>query len=236
MPRAARKCVDSRSPPAAGARKHVTGGLEVPRPGRWGDRPRSHEGDGSWALPPGTRIAESPGVEQTARDIPTSRSEGWSAQSGEGAGMKPSEVRRRILTEHAKLRGLLAELESLVQLVAKGHPEPAEALRERGIEFHDFFLDHLQLEDAILVTALREADAWGEERAALVAREHLEQREMMADMLVRLKDAQRQSGELAADLLELTVRIREDMEQEEQVLLDSRILRDDVVSIDMNSG
>ena len=70
-------------------------------------------------------------------------------------------LRRRILDDHSRLRGLLAELESLLDHFQAGHPDAGPLLRERGRTLQRFFLDHLALEDAILLPALRDADAWG---------------------------------------------------------------------------
>ncbi len=150
--------------------------------------------------------------------------------------MRPSEVRRRILEEHARLRGLLSEVESLVELLRQGHEEMEPSLRERGTELHDFFLRHLELEDVILVTALREADGWGDERAGLIACEHREQRELMSQIHARLIDGGCPGQTLARELGELSVRIREDMCEEERVMLDERVLRDDVIAIDVKTG
>ena len=92
---------------------------------------------------------------------------------------RPSSVRQRILDDHEALRVLLAEVEELVRGTRAGDPDAAATLPERGRALRAKFLDHLALEDAHLVPALRAADAWGEERARRVEKEHAEQRERM---------------------------------------------------------
>jgi iron-sulfur cluster repair protein YtfE (RIC family) len=153
----------------------------------------------------------------------------------EGA-MRPSEVRRTVLGEHAKLRGLLAEVQSLVSLVARGHRDAEDLLRERGRALHDFFCGHLDLEDRILVPALRQSDGWGEERARLVSEEHREQREIMSYILERLTDPQRPGILVARDLASLADRLAADMMHEEDAMLSDRVLRDDVIAIDAMTG
>jgi hemerythrin-like domain-containing protein len=150
--------------------------------------------------------------------------------------MKPSEVRRRILDEHARLRGLLAEVQSLVERVLEGHGEAVELLRERGRALHTFFFDHLELEDVILVATLRDADAWGEERARNLTQEHREQRQLLEALLGRIDDARLPAEELARDLADFVQRVREDMAVEEKAMLSDKILRDDVISIDAETG
>ena len=101
---------------------------------------------------------------------------------------------------------------------------------------HDKLVAHLDFEDRYLVPTIRDVDAWGEERANRLAQEHVEQRELFQYILGRLRDTNRPSILLGRELLAFVEVLLEDMQQEEQTVLDADLLRDDVVSIDVETG
>lgn len=146
--------------------------------------------------------------------------------------MRPSEVRQRILDDHAALRRLLAD----VQQALAATPPSAPAIRSLGESLRQRFLEHLELEDRTLVPALRTIDAWGEERAARLDREHRHQRERLDEIMGRLRPEERAGAELAGDLARLVREILLDMEHEEKTVLDENLLRDDVVTTDVEAG
>ena len=94
----------------------------------------------------------------------------------------------------------------------------------------------MQWEDLYLAPALEDADAWGPERKALLARDHLEQRAELATLVVRLEDPGERAGPLAESVLDWIQRLHRDMEEEEAGFLSESILRDDVVGIDVEGG
>jgi iron-sulfur cluster repair protein YtfE (RIC family) len=144
--------------------------------------------------------------------------------------MKPSEVRQRILDDHAALRRLLADVQ---QTLGAAAPEP-RALRALGDALRQRFAEHLALEERTLVPALRAIDAWGEERAGRLEREHREQRARLDAIVARLQ--QEAGAALAADLRGLAREILLDMEHEEKTVLDENLLRDDVITTDVEAG
>jgi iron-sulfur cluster repair protein YtfE (RIC family) len=144
--------------------------------------------------------------------------------------MLPSEIRQRILDDHALLRRMFADLQGLLGAPA-GAPPPDE-VRELGAALRQRFLAHLELEERLLVPALREADAWGEQRAGKVAREHALQRAQLDRLLDHLRDATRAPAELARELGALVNELEVDMEHEERTALSPSLLRDDVVAVD----
>ncbi len=150
--------------------------------------------------------------------------------------MRASDVRRRVLEDHSHIRRLLEKLEELVALYEKGDASVREPLRERGLELHDFLCEHLDREDVILAPALLEADAWGEERAQQLAAEHREQRELLAFILDRLRDAERPTALLARELRAFADILRIDMQHEEETELSEAILRDDTVASDVETS
>ena len=79
-------------------------------------------------------------------------------------------------------------------------------------------------------------DAWGEERAEILETDHREQRELLRDVIDKLRDHDRPPRVVAENVLDLVALLRQDMEEEEAMLLDPRVLRDDIVGIDVEAG
>jgi hypothetical protein len=90
----------------------------------------------------------------------------------------------------------------------------------------------MRWEESYLLPALREADAWGEERAARLIRDHREQRELFDFLNARLRDEAQPAALVARDVNHLVALLRDDMREEEAELLDERVLRDDIVAVD----
>jgi iron-sulfur cluster repair protein YtfE (RIC family) len=158
-------------------------------------------------------------------------------EQAELAPLAPSEVRRRILEDHAGLRESLSELEERARgCLGGGEPEQLVALREGGERFHEALSLHIRWEDQYLAPALRDADAWGDERVKRLEDEHREQRALLADHLARLRDPTREGSEVARDILLLGDLLRVDMDREEKQSLDPNVLRDDVVSVSAEAG
>ena len=61
-------------------------------------------------------------------------------------------------------------------------------------------------------------------------------RELLRFILERLRDPRRPAVMVAGDVTGLVELLREDMQEEERDLLDPRVLRDDVIGIDVESG
>ena len=150
--------------------------------------------------------------------------------------MKPSQVRSHVLADHERLRGLLRSLEQAGRrALGPGEPE-ASALRGEAEAFLVRLRQHMEWEDRYLRTALLEADAWGGERARYLDDGHREQRELLDFLLGVVVDPSRPVDLVARNVLDLVALVRGDMIEEERWLLDARVLRDDVISIDGESG
>lgn len=150
--------------------------------------------------------------------------------------MQASQVRTYILKEHNRLRVLLEGLEGLARDVLQEDAAPSLALRGEANALLARLASHMSWEDQYLVPVLRQADAWGEARCERLASEHREQRELLEYALRRLHDEHQPDSVVAGNLLDLIELLREDMRDEEAVFLDERVLRDDVVAIDVTSG
>jgi iron-sulfur cluster repair protein YtfE (RIC family) len=152
--------------------------------------------------------------------------------------MKPSEIRARVMEDHAGLRVDLDRLEALARRVREGDPAKpdVDALRSGAKALLDRLWAHMRWEETWLLPALRGADAWGSERARRLVGDHREQRVLLEFLLDRLLDSARPDRLVFSDVDALLAFLRKDMEEEERDLVDERILRDDVVGIEVETG
>lgn len=150
--------------------------------------------------------------------------------------MKPSEVRKRVLSEHDELRELLEQLERAARAVLQGHASAADELRERTRSLEERLRAHFELEERILAPALREADPWGPERVERLDEDHVRQRAMLDGLRGAAVHPQRSVLELALLAWGFARLLREDMEEEERLLLSEQLLRDDIIGIEVYSG
>ena len=146
--------------------------------------------------------------------------------------MQASEVRAHILADHLTLRGILDHVASLAGKLEAGERPLLGPLRLAAEELLERLEQHMRWEDRYLAPALRSADAWGEERASRLDRDHREQRELLAHALERIHDHSRPAVVLAQNLRDLVQLLRDDMDEEEATLVSERVLRDDVLTID----
>lgn len=150
--------------------------------------------------------------------------------------MRPSEIRRRILHDHQALRGILFSLEALSKEVLNEGRLLEDPLRMQGEALLSQLRDHMDWEDVHLRPALLAADACGKARVESLDTDHREQREMLSYALKRIEDTNAPPIILARGLLDLVKVLRQDMEEEERMFLNERVLRDDVVGIDVETG
>jgi len=146
--------------------------------------------------------------------------------------VQPSEVRERVLSDHARSLERIAKIGELARAVARGKSGDVEELRRRGEETLADLREHIHWEDDYLSPALVEADAWGEERAKLLARDHREQRQLVDHLAADLRERTRPALLLAWPLLDFAQLLRQEMQWEEETLVDERVLRDDAVGVD----
>lgn len=140
--------------------------------------------------------------------------------------MRASGVRRRILEDHAQLRGLLEEVDREAYRVARGAEEGAGALRALGLRLLGDFGEHLALEDRLLAPALRRAGPAGRERAERLDADHREQRELLDYLLDKVRDPSRPAAVLAAEWRSFVELLLDDMAQEELTILERELLED----------
>ena len=139
--------------------------------------------------------------------------------------MMTDEIRKQVLADHVALRRTLGRLEVLASRVLTGRESHLRALRGEAIGFLDALLVHMEWEDVHLASSLREVGARGEDLAAKLTREHVEQRELLRHILRGLSDMTRPGPVVARNLLDLCGLLREDLVDEEEMVLDARAVR-----------
>ncbi len=135
------------------------------------------------------------------------------------SGMPRSEVRDRIVADHATLRERLDEIESLADRFDKEGADAGDELRELGTALCEIFASHISFEDAQLAPILRERAPGGDVLADRLAREHCEQRELLHYLVARLAEESRPTTVVARELRGFCRNVREDMAHEESTLL-----------------
>jgi hypothetical protein len=145
-------------------------------------------------------------------------------RDGDPALLAPPRIRRRILDEHTRIAGWLAELEHLAGRLRRGEEDLVPELRRRGEGLRAFFLSHLALEERILAPALECAGGPGPARARRLVAEHEAQRALVARFAGDLS-AGCASPLALAEAVEAFVRtVRADMRAEEELELDPALL------------
>jgi len=144
--------------------------------------------------------------------------------------MRMSEVKQRVLEDHAQLRRDLTQLEELA-IGVRRQPSRLEALRSNAEALLTRLHAHMRWEESYLLPALRLAGAWGRERAERLIDEHSEQRELIEMVVEQLWDGKRSAALVARDVVRLIGLLTEDMDEEEK-LLDERVVSDDIVGVE----
>ena len=113
--------------------------------------------------------------------------------------MEPSEVRQRVLADHERLRRDVEQIEGFANEILEGLRMPISALRAEAKELVARLRAHMHWEESYLLPALRDADAWGAERAQHLVRDHREQRDRLDFIVARLDDATRPGDDVARE-------------------------------------
>jgi len=148
--------------------------------------------------------------------------------------LMPSEVRRKVLSQHREIEQLLSELEAGVAQLSAGTVD-AEQVKRAAYALRGILELHMTFEEAHMVPAIQEADGFGPERVRHLHAEHAEQRQE----LDRLVDAIREAGspdDLASGVTRLATMLRIDIEQEEREYVTDALLRDNIIPTDTFGG
>jgi DNA repair protein RadC len=148
--------------------------------------------------------------------------------------MYPSEVRERILGDHERLHALLCALETSVDGLERDASQLGTVVQIARSLLEEFVV-HTELEDSILGDALCDIDAWGPVRAQRLHEHHEAQRSELRSLLENYGQIQSQN-EIVRVTQTWIRELRSDMHHEETDILTRTLLRDDPISVGMESG
>jgi iron-sulfur cluster repair protein YtfE (RIC family) len=149
--------------------------------------------------------------------------------------LSPSGVRERILGEHARLREQLAKLQGLARWL-RDDPAPLLAVQRVSRRLLAELDAHTLLEDAVLGPALRDIDAWGPIRQRELLAHHVEQRNMLHQLLADYATCSDDCPRVAELTLSWISDVVTDMDHEEHSIISQNLLRDDLVAVDVDCG
>jgi hemerythrin-like domain-containing protein len=152
--------------------------------------------------------------------------------TNEGKEMSSGGVRDAIFSQHAALRGLLAELVAATESAL--HAERMhDLLRARARDFYDKLAAHMAFEEEVLPAALRDVIGWGAVIQEKMEADHLKQREALAEALAALGPEGPALPSLVADVRSFAATVLVDMESEEHGLLQADL---DALTLEVKGG
>jgi iron-sulfur cluster repair protein YtfE (RIC family) len=147
----------------------------------------------------------------------------------------PSQIRERLLREHASLRELVGSVDAAAERVLEGDPSARDTLEQLCRALHMALSAHLDLEDAVLAPALRDTDAFGPDRSDELLQHHAEQRRIL-DRVLAGGVSKEDPKPVAREVRTLVQHLLIDMDHEDRDLLDPRLLKDDPILVDGFTG
>jgi hypothetical protein len=141
----------------------------------------------------------------------------------------PRSVRAQVLDQHEQLRALLLEAIEQTSRSLRGQHELAR-LALLVLELRRRFRTHLAFEERKLFPVLAQVDLWGPERVAALCLEHARQRSQLDTLADGMKEGW-DVPRVALALRSLATDLLLDMNEEEQVCLNEKMLGDEVISL-----
>lgn len=134
----------------------------------------------------------------------------------------PSKVLSELLRQHETLRAMMERCEALADELDAGRGDPGELTREVA-KLRLAFDAHNKFEEQLLRPVLREIDAFGDVRIERMFTTHVDEHRAMR---TQLGDGPTNALRTAIDSL------RVHLEAEERYFLSSKVLRDDLVTLE----
>ncbi|MGD8606223.1 MAG: hemerythrin domain-containing protein [Myxococcales bacterium] len=148
--------------------------------------------------------------------------------------LMPSEVRRKVLSQHREIEQMLSELESGVAKLGDGGVD-ANQVKRAAYALRGILELHMNFEELHMVPAITEADGFGPERARHLHTEHQEQRKQLDHLVDAIREAS-SVRDLAESVAKLAEMLRDDIEQEERDYVTDKLLRDNIMPTDTFGG
>jgi hemerythrin-like domain-containing protein len=148
--------------------------------------------------------------------------------------LMPSEVRRKVLSQHREIEQMLSELETGVTHLAEGEVD-AEQVKRAAYALRGILELHMNFEETHMAPAINEADGFGPERVRHLHAEHAEQRRELDRLVDQIREAN-SDVDLATSVARLAEMLRNDIEEEEREYVNERLLRDNIMPSDTFGG
>lgn len=144
-------------------------------------------------------------------------------------------LRARLFADHQALRSLAAAVRTTA-CFAPCDEMQRQRIRGTLAQLCAQIERHIALEEQELAPLLRIADAWGEVRVDLMAREHAEQRSVLVAVSEDAEDGSHPIDELVDELVWFAQRVERAIEDEQRRLLTAEALGDELIVIDQTDG
>ena len=152
--------------------------------------------------------------------------------------MLPSEVRKSVLAQHGALRVILNDIELAAGRLDLGEQAALATVLARAELLVDEYEAHIAFEEQEMLPFIADSDSYGSVRVARILDEHAGQRALFGELRRRLGEADRPEMRRAVAQIvrELAAILRIDMDAEEALTVNDKLLRDDVIAIDQCTG
>ena len=146
--------------------------------------------------------------------------------------MKPSEIRRELLRQHAEIRVIMDVTLTITNGVRAGTGRGD--VHASLIRLADAFSTHNSREEALLRELIPSVDAWGPVRAEIMIEEHVQEHARIRAALLGIPFMPIEFA--VAGIVALIELIRQHMDREEATFLGDDVLHDDVVVQNQTGG
>jgi hypothetical protein len=127
-----------------------------------------------------------------------------------------------LMAQHDTLRKLIVRCEGLADQLDAGKGSPAELMREIS-RLRIAFDAHNKFEEHLLRPILRDMDAFGAVRVEQMVEDHTSEHRLMRERL---------NTSITGELRAVLASLRSHLETEERYFLSSRVLRDDLITVE----
>jgi iron-sulfur cluster repair protein YtfE (RIC family) len=148
--------------------------------------------------------------------------------------LMPSEVRRKVLSQHREIEQMLSELEAGVAQLGEGSVD-AEQVKRAAYALRGILELHMNFEEAYMVPAINEADGFGPERVRHLHADHADQRKELDLLVDGIREAS-SPDDLVSGVTKLANMLRTDIEEEEREYVTDKLLRDSIIPTDTFGG
>jgi predicted metal-dependent phosphoesterase TrpH len=147
--------------------------------------------------------------------------------------MKPSEIRRELLEQHATIRTMTEVAQTIAKRLRAGVP-PEGDLQDCVARLAEAMRAHNAREEELLRELVQDFDAWGKDRITMMDREHMQAHRRLDEAIRGIPEVR--TAVAAVGVIALAHLIREHMDREEAAFLNEDVLCDEVVVRDQTDG